>query len=207
MVLGVTGGIATGKSALSLFLLEYAGHRGLAVRLLSADAIARDLFAPGAPLALEALSLFGAEYSLPGESVPSIDREKLGRYVFSDSTARKKLEALLHPAIIAALMAASEANRRAEAFELLILEIPLLYEGGLEAICDKVIAAYCVEETQISRLLKRPGAFSREDALARIAAQIPAFEKARRADFVIDTDRSIEQSALDACAALDRILR
>src|SRR5579862_6086702 len=131
-VLGVTGGIASGKSTVTSML----GDLGAAT--ISADAIAHELTAPGAPLTAEVLKAFGNEYAVKGKK-DTLDRAKLAAHIFADTDARKKLESITHPPIIAEQERRVAALKDSGSFRLIALEIPLLFEAGMAAHVDKVL--------------------------------------------------------------------
>jgi dephospho-CoA kinase len=172
----LTGGIATGKS----FCLERLAALGAAT--IDADVLAREALAPGTPGLAEVVAQFGAGLLQPDGS---LDRAALADIVFRDATARARLEAIVHPEVyrrITAWFANLPAGTR-----LAVADIPLLFETGHEHEFECVIVAACDPDEQIQRLMARNG-LSYADARARIAAQWPIEEKARRADYVIRTD-------------------
>jgi len=183
-ILGITGGIATGKSTITRMLSE------LGAPTVSADTIAHALLAPGTDMTLTVLAAFPDCADASGQA---IDRRALGRLIFADAGARLRLEALTHPAIIAALQAQIAAWRASGAAPAAAAEIPLLFETGQEAQVDSVIVAACTETMQIARLITR---LNVDDAEAHrlIAAQWPLSEKAAHADVVITTDGSLEDT-------------
>lgn len=171
-VIGVTGNIACGKS------LVLATLAGLGAETIDADAVYHALIVPGAPL-WEALRVrFG-----PGiiAADGAIDRAALGRIVFSDPDALAELDALTHPAVIAAIRERIGASRA----ETVALDAVKLIESGLDHDCDSVWIVTCDPEQAIARLMARNG-ISREDAAARMAAQPEIGPKLARADVVID---------------------
>ncbi len=173
----LTGGIATGKS----YCL--ARFKALGAPTIDADVLARQAVAPGTAGFDAIRSRFGsAVLTTDG----SLDRDALGRIVFSDPDARRAIEAIVHPAVYAAIRRWFDTLPRGTHPPLGIADIPLLYETGHEGDFDKVIVASCTPDQQIARLTARSG-LSREDATRRVAAQGPIAEKARRADYVIDT--------------------
>jgi dephospho-CoA kinase len=172
---GLTGGIATGKS----YCLARFAALGAAV--VDADRLARDAVAPGSR-ALEAVSLrFGPAILLPDGS---LDRAALGRIVFSDRAARADLEAIVHPEVyrgIGEWFASSPPATR-----LAIADIPLLFETGHSHDFDRVVVAACDPHQQLTRLMARDR-LSETEARARLNAQWPIEEKVARADHVIRT--------------------
>jgi dephospho-CoA kinase len=197
-VLGVTGGIASGKSTVTSIL----GDLGAAT--ISADAIAHELTAPGAPLTLEVLKAFGEEYAAAGKT-DTLDRGKLAAHVFADPEARKKLESITHPPIIAEQERRVAALKDAASFKLIALEIPLLFEAGMAAHVDKVLVAYCGRKTQIARLSERNPSLPMEEVEARIDSQMPLAEKARQADFMVDTDQSLDDVHRELSGLFDKL--
>jgi len=176
-VVGLTGGIATGKSTFAAAL------RALGVPILDADELARRAVAKGTAALAAIVASFGPEVLDPtGE----LDRRRMAARVFSDPAARARLEAIVHPAVRAATI--EELGRLAdEGVDLAFYDVPLLYEVGLERDLDCVVVVWAPREAQIDRLRSRDG-LSRSEAEARLAAQIPIDEKAARADVVVRND-------------------
>jgi dephospho-CoA kinase len=198
IVLGVTGGIASGKSTVTSML----GDLGAAT--ISADAIAHELTAPGAPLTVEVLKAFGNEYAVAGKP-QTLDRAKIGALVFADAEARKKLESITHPPIIAEQERRVTALKEAGSFKLIALEIPLLFEAGMAAHVDKVLVAYSGRKTQIARMTERNPSMPLEEIEARIDAQMPLAEKARQADFMVDTDQPLDDVHRELAGLFDKL--
>jgi dephospho-CoA kinase len=172
---GLTGGIATGKS----YVLGRLRDRGIPT--IDADDVVHEALGSGTPTANAIAAEFGAAF-LGADG--GVDRVRLGARVFSDSDARSRLEAIVHPVVY-------EAIRKW--FETLdttgVASIPLLFETHREKEFDLVVATVCPPDQQMQRIVERDG-LSEENARARIAAQMPADEKAARADFVIRTGGS-----------------
>jgi len=187
----LTGGIATGKS----YVLEQFRRRG--VPCLDADVLAHGVMAPGTEAAAAIAARFGSDI-LGADG--AVDRAKLGPMVFADPSARRDLEAIVHPAVYRAIAAGVRA------FELVgdafvIVDVPLLYETGAEKDFDKVIVTACAPEQQIARLVAR--GLTGTAARQRLAAQWPTEKKTARADFVINTDGSFAETD----AQVDEIYR
>lgn len=182
-VIGLTGGIASGKSTVSAILEE------LGARVICADALARQVVAPGTPALAEIVARFGPEFLTPEGR---LDRAKMARRVFADEAARRELEAIVHPRIRDAF--ADEVRRiRAEDPEAVVVyDAPLLIEAGAHEAVDRVIVVAVEEEVQVRRLMERDG-LSRDEARARIEAQMPLEEKLRHADDVIEGARPLEE--------------
>ena len=196
----LTGGIATGKSyVLGRF-------RALGVPAIDADALAHEALAPGTAAAALVAERFGA--GVLGAD-KTIDRRKLAVVVFGDHAALRDLEAILHPGIIAAIDAWFEARSAEAHVPWALADIPLLYEVGLDPNFDRVIVTICEPAEQLRRVMERDQ-LPEADARARLACQIPAAEKARRADFTIrtdgsfaDTDRQVEAIYRDLTPSAD----
>jgi len=178
----LTGGIATGKS----YVLNRLRDAGVPV--VDADVLARDVVAPGTPGLAAVVKRFGKDILTPEGF---LDRARLGQIVFQEEAARRDLESIVHPAVRVAI---EDFFRRLPSdTRVAVADIPLLYETGRERQFDKVIVAASEPTTQIDRVMARDG-LSRQDAEQRLAAQLPIDEKARRADYVIRTDGSFEQT-------------
>ncbi|MBF2053453.1 MAG: dephospho-CoA kinase [Candidatus Sericytochromatia bacterium] len=186
--IGLTGGIASGKSTVTE-LLQAAG-----ALILDADLLAHELMQPEGPAYAEILTAFGPDILQPDGQ---IDRQKLGAHVFENPAALARLNACVHPHVHAALRARSQslasAAAQADKNWLLISAIPLLYENKLESLFDKVLVVYCSENQQMQRLMAR-NQLSENAARQRIAAQLPIESKKARADAVIDNSGTLEQT-------------
>jgi dephospho-CoA kinase len=189
-VLGLSGGIATGKSTVARIFEK------LGAVVIDADAIVHELQAPGAPMLAEIAAAFGAELVGPDGA---LDRVGLGEIVFRDPEARRRLGAIVHPAVGAEMMRRLAAARAAGA-QLVVLDIPLLFEGrkagtGSAALLpfDATVLVYAPEQIQIERQLAREG-YGREEALRRVRSQMPIEEKRALADFVIDNSGDLAET-------------
>ena len=189
----LTGGIATGKS----HCLSQFARLGAAV--VDADELARKVVEPDSPGFKLVIARFGREYV---RADGTLDRQRLGSLVFADDRARADLEAIVHPAVYAAIEAWFAIHRRGVA----IADIPLLYETGREHDFDRVVVAACSPELQLQRLTAR-NRLSADEAQRRIAAQMPIDEKRKRADFVIDTSGSFEETNAQVLEVWDRLRR
>lgn len=179
-ILGITGGIATGKSTVTRMLAA------LGAPTISADVLAHDLLAPGTAATRSVLAAFPTCADLADPSGQTIDRRALGRLVFADAAARARLEALTHPAIIAALREQIAFWRASDKAPAAAAEIPLLFEANLERMVDRIVVVTCSRSDQISRMLTR-GRFTEEEVHRQLAAQWPLAQKEARADFLITT--------------------
>jgi len=174
-LIGLTGGIATGKSTFAAAL------RALGVPVVDADELARAVVAPGTPGLAAVVEAFGPGVLGPGGA---LDRKALGAMVFADPDARRRLEAITHPAIREA-MQAETARLAAAGHDLAFYDAALLFEVGLDRAMALVVVVDAPPEAQLARLAARDG-LTRAQAAARLAAQLPVAEKAARADVVIE---------------------
>jgi dephospho-CoA kinase len=180
--IGLTGGIASGKSTVSRVLEQ------LGVGIVDADRLAREVVAVGSDGLREVIATFGSGV-LAADG--SLDREKLGALVFSDEQARKKLQAITHPRI-AQLGAERIAAQKASAAPYVIYDAPLLVEVGAHKAFAALIVVAASEPTQIARLLSRDGLTDLQSS-QRIAAQLPLARKIEVADYVIYNDGSLAE--------------
>lgn len=188
-VIGITGGIASGKSTVTKMFAE------LGAQTASADEDARAVLEPGSPTLDAVFTAFPDVRNPDG----TLNRSALGARIFPDMDARKALESLTHPAIIERMKSRIETVRQSDEVGLLIYEVPLLYEAGLESLFDRVVAVVASREAQAERLQAREASAGRppltEDAIdARLTAQLSSDEKARRADEVIRTDVPMDET-------------
>jgi dephospho-CoA kinase len=179
----LTGGIATGKSHVRRRFAS------LGVRTIDSDTLVHDALRPETDTTRAIARRFGNGVIA---SDGSIDRPRLGALVFADEQARRDLEALLHPIVYAAIVRWFEERERA-GDRVAIADIPLLFETGREQEFDVVIVAACSPEEQLRRVMSRDG-LSAEAARQRIAAQLPIDDKLRRADHIIWTTGSLEET-------------
>jgi dephospho-CoA kinase len=179
----LTGGIATGKS----HVLNEFRKRG--VPCLDADELAHGVTTAGTEATAQIAERFGRNV-LDGSG--AVDRHKLGAIVFADAAARRALEEIVHPAVYRAIAAGMRAFELLDRSPLVIVDIPLLYETGHSSDFDRVIATVCPRSLQIERLKER--GLSESEAEQRLAAQMSADEKALRADYLIQTDGTIEST-------------
>ena len=193
-IIGLTGGIACGKSNVARML------KAEGCPVIDTDKISHALTAPGGLALPRIRAAFGdGVFTETGE----LDRARLADNVFSDPCQIYKLNAILHPMIFA------EMKRQMEIFHhapVLILEIPLLFETGADKYCDEVWAVYVQPEEQLRRLMRR-NSLTPQQALDRINSQMPALEKARRANAAIDTSGSYAQTAAKVKTLWEDLLR
>jgi dephospho-CoA kinase len=184
LTVGLTGGIAAGKSTVAGFLAE----AGAVV--IDADRLAHAAIAPGGGAYDEVVERFGRGVLGDDEW---IDRAKLGALVFADAEARADLERIVHPHVMAGLRAHVEELRERGVDGVVVFDAALIVEAGAQDELDGLIVVRCSQETQIERLARRSG-LSREEALARIEAQVPLQDKLAVADWIIDTETALEET-------------
>ena len=179
----LTGGVATGKS----HVLEQFRKRG--VPCLDADALAHGVTSAGTEATAAISARFGADVLARDGSV---DRAKLGPIVFADPAARGDLEAIVHPAVYRAIASELRRLELSGNWPLAVADVPLLYETGHDAEFDRVIVTVCSPSTQLARLVER--GMNETEARQRSTAQWPTAQKASKADFVIHTDGTFEDT-------------
>jgi dephospho-CoA kinase len=185
MLVGLTGGIASGKSTVTRQLAE------LGCEVVDADVLAREVVAPGEPACQAIREAFGPEVIRPDGT---LDRTRLGARVFADPVQRRRLEAITHPAIHARREAIL-AGLAARSFDgLVVQDAALLLEVGGAAGVDRVVVVYAEPAAQLARLMRRDG-LDRAEAERRIASQMPLAEKVKLAHYVIDSSDSHEETA------------
>ncbi|MCC3647408.1 MAG: dephospho-CoA kinase [Bacillota bacterium] len=188
LTVGLTGGIASGKSTVSSLLIK----KGYTV--IDADIEARLAVEKGEEAYQEILRHFGERVLLKDGS---IDRAELGSIIFHNETERKALNSIVHPAVRKRMTAKKEqAIGRKE--QLIILDIPLLFESKLQYMCDKTLLVYADEDIQLQRLMQR-NQLSEKEAMARIQSQMPLKDKKALADAVIDNNGTIEETEKQLC--------
>jgi dephospho-CoA kinase len=194
---GLTGGIGSGKSTVAAMMRE------LGCRILDADALARDLTEPGQPALQEIVHAFGKE--ILGED-GRMDRSRMAHIVFSDASKLAKLNAILHPRVIAEQQRQLAEIARTDLKAVAVVEAALLIEAGYQKFLDRLIVVWCRPEQQIERLTKPSGrAMARDDAERRIASQIPVEEKRRLATDEIDNSGTTEETRAQVAALIARL--
>lgn len=195
-LIGLTGGIATGKSTVSAMLAE----AGLPI--VDADKIAWQVEGPGQPTTRKIAAAFGPQTLLADGQ---LDRRWLGQQVFNDSAKLAQLTQLtrlpIQRAILEAILVAAKPQPAA-----VILDVPLLYEGGWQHICDQVVVVTAPERVVLTRLMAR-NHLSEADARARMASQLSLAEKVRRADIVIDNGENVDKTRTAVLKWLKTIIK
>lgn len=182
-IVGLTGGIASGKSTVTKQLKK------LNIPVVDADVIAREVVQPKSKGLNALVKTFGQDIlTAKGE----LDRKALGEIVFNDEAKRNRLNSILHPLIRERILEV-KAEYEAEGHPVIVLDIPLLFETDYEKHCDEIMVLSVPREIQIDRLMKRDQS-SKEEALSRINAQMPLAEKVAKADTVIDNSGTLEET-------------
>ncbi|ADL08389.1 dephospho-CoA kinase [Thermosediminibacter oceani] len=192
-VIGLTGGIASGKSTVSAILRQKGAY------IIDADEIAREIVKPGKPAWKEIVDYFGSDIL---NEDGSIKRRKLGRIVFSDDKKLAVLNRITHPRIVEEIKKELEACRQRNE-KVVVVDAALLLEIGLDMLVDEVWLVSVDEKTQVKRLIERERSISYTEALERIRAQMPLEEKLKFATRVIDNNGDIENTKKQ----VDRIWR
>ncbi|MBC2001688.1 dephospho-CoA kinase [Listeria marthii] len=194
--IGLTGSVATGKSTVSN-MIQQAG-----IPLVDADVAARKVVEPGTDGLSEIVAYFGEEILLADGT---LNRPKLAGIIFKDKAKREKLNEITHPRVKDYML--SERERYFEAGEeIVFFDIPLLFESHLESLVDQIVVVWTTPETELNRLMGRND-LTKEDALSRINSQMGIDEKARKADFVIDNNTSLENTQKQVLTFIERFVK
>ena len=195
-VVGLTGGIGCGKSEAAKYL------RSLGEKHIDADAISRSLTAEGGSALPELRRIFGdGIFNDDG----SLNRRALGDLAFNDVASKRALEGVIHPLVQRQAMD-EIAAASAEGIPVTILDVPLLFETGMDVLCDETWTMSVPPEVQLERVCARDG-LSEEQAQARIASQLPMAERNARADRVISSDRIVEKTQAELNQLYMQLLR
>ena len=192
---GLTGGIASGKSTVADFLKE-----GGAL-IIDADEIAHQVVLPGRRAWQEIVREFGKRVLLPSQE---INRPLLGEIIFNAPERKEVLNRIVHPTVFEEIKRQTLAAQKEDPHAIIIHDVPLLMESGVQSQYQPIILVYTPENLQLSRLMARNG-FSREQAMARIRSQIPIEEKRAQADIVIDNSGPPEETQAQAKQLLGRL--
>lgn len=191
---GLTGGIASGKSTVASMLRDFD------CPLLEADTLGHELLEQGQPAYNEVVAEFGEAVL---DSYGKVDRSRLGAIVFADASKRARLNQILHPRILDVIRKWFAALDRPGGPELAVVEAALIFEAGFHKELDRTIVCWSRPEQQIERLQER--GLAQEDARLRIAAQMPADEKRRMGDEVIDCSGSIEETERQVAQVFEKL--
>ena len=194
-IIGITGNIACGKTAVGHMLLDLGAER-----YIDADAVVHKLYLAGKPIAVKLAEAFGPRVVAPDGSV---DRKALGAIVFQDAEAMRRLEVIVHPAVSEAL-----ANELASVSPsgIVVIDAVKLLEGGSGKFCQSKWMVVCSEEQEFERLVAR-NQFSAEEAWARIHAQASVADRLPLVDEVIDNSGSLEDTRKQVAAAYERFCK
>lgn len=187
-IIGLTGGIACGKSTIAKMLRE------MGASVVDADAVSAQLTGPGGKALASIRKAFGDSVFF---SEGTLNRQALGAIVFSDAEALEKLNTATHPLIREKMLEEIE-NCREMGASIVVLDVPLLFEAGFDDLADFTVCASAPENVQLERLKERDG-LTREQALARIRSQWPLPEKERRCDAVIQTEVPMTELRAKVC--------
>jgi len=180
IILGVTGGFGTGKTTVVNYFKKFGA------KIIDADKIAHRLIRPNSKVYRKIVGIFGGGILKKNKS---IDREKLSGIIFNDKDLLKKLNRSVHPEVIRVI----QREIKQLAGKMIVLDVPLLFEAGLERLVDKTVVVKVSKAKQLARLAGK-ALFSKENILRRIKAQLPLSDKIRRADFVIDNNGTFEKT-------------
>ena len=194
VIVGLTGGIASGKSTVTGML------RARGVEVIDADKIAREVVEPGTDGLAEVVATFGPEM-LAADG--TLDRAKLGARVFGDAAARGQLNGILHPRI-GMLMWQRAEEASAAGHSWVVYDAALLVENKIHLMLDSLIVVSAAPEVQLERVMARDG-LSHDEASARIASQLPLADKVAAADYVIHNDGTLEQTEAQVAAMFEAI--
>lgn len=181
-IVGLTGGISSGKSTVSSYLKQ------LKIPVIDADEVARKVVEPNSQGAIEIRKAFGSDVF---EEDGSLNRQKLGELVFSKVENRQKLDELLQPLIKIMILEEIEEYRQ-KGEKMIVLDLPLLFEKQYEELCEEIIVVYVPRELQLERLMKR-NQYTKQEALSRIDSQLSIEEKRKRATVLFDNQGTIQQ--------------
>jgi dephospho-CoA kinase len=176
MLVGLTGGIATGKSTIAKMF------KRCGAVVIDADELVRDVVKPGKPAWREIVGLFGKAVL---NQDCSLNRQALGSIVFRNPIKRRQLERIIHPRVAREQVRLTKAIARKDSKAVVIYEVPLLFEAGVDKRVDKTIVVTADRQTQIARLKKRNG-LSRAEAIRRIRSQMPLAKKIQQADHALN---------------------
>jgi len=194
IVIGLTGGIASGKSTVSNMI------RKQGLRVVDADIIAREVVEIGQPAYKKIIETFDGIL----DEDKSINRQKLGSIIFADEKKRQQLNSIVHPAVREEMLKQVESEKQKNALAV-VLDIPLLFESKLTHIVDKTILVYVDEHIQLERLMER-NSYTEHEAKMRIESQMPLKEKLKLADYVIYNNGSLEETERQLRNILDTII-
>lgn len=180
LIIGLTGGIATGKSTVAQMFKDYGIH------VVDTDKISFDLLSKGSKAYNEVVELFGNEILFTNDD---INRKRLGKIIFNDNIKRNELNSIIHPKVKSITLSEVKTHKELGA-KIVVIDVPLLFETDFVKLIDKSIVVYTTPKLQVERLIGRDS-IEKEYALLKIDSQIPIDEKAKLADFVINNSESV----------------
>ena len=189
IVIGLTGGVATGKSTVAKLFKQCGAI------VIDADALARDVVQPGKPAWRAIVRRFGKSVLNPDRT---INRHALGAIVFRHPTKRRTLERIIHPRVAREQKRLTREVRRKNQQAVVVYDVPLLFETGIDKRVDRTVVVTADHETQIARLKRRNG-LTRAEALRRIKSQMSLAKKRRLADYVLDGTRAPRSLTKSVC--------
>ena len=194
LVIGLTGGIASGKSTISSIL------KAVGWPVIDADLIARQIVMPGSKGLEQIVNRVGPQML---NSDGTLDRKKLGKTVFDDPKKLSDLDKIEHPLIQEAIDSQLDEFKK-QHLPVVVLDVPLLFETGMDEECDLTVLAVVDQATQLKRLMKRDQ-ISKMDAVKKISSQMSLKEKMQRADVIIDNNGTLEQTRSQVAELVDRV--
>ena len=194
--IGLTGGIASGKSTVAALFRSWGAF------VADADEISRHALDPGTGCYERTVAAFGQDILLPGGAV---DRKKVADIVFSDPEALAALNGIIHPYVHERIISDSQAAFRADPGRLIVWDVPLLFETGYDAEVEKTVVVTARQSLRVERIVERDGS-TKAAALRRIRAQMPDREKVKRADIVIRNNGSLSELEIRTKEVFDELL-
>jgi len=187
LIIGLTGGIASGKSAVAAMFEKRGAH------VINFDVLARVVVEPDMPAWKDIVAHFGTDILNEDRT---LNRAKLGDIVFSDVQQRKALESFIYPQLFVEYNRRIEEIRSKDPNAIVFADVPLLFEIRLQSMFDKIVVVYATSEQQMKRLIERDG-LDHESALKRLNAQMPLEQKMQQADYVIHNTGSLQETEAD----------
>ncbi|MCK9196462.1 MAG: dephospho-CoA kinase [Syntrophales bacterium] len=194
---GLTGGIASGKSTVAAMLVEMGAFH------IDFDILAHGVEKPDMPACLAIIDAFGPEIR---NKDGTINRARLGAIVFADQKKLSQLNAIVHPAVLTAWRCQLEEIKDEKADAIVLSDVPLLIEARMKQLVDVVLLVYISPEEQLRRLMARNG-YTREEALSRLSAQMPIQDKLALADLIVNNEGSREETQEQIVAVWGELVR
>lgn len=193
ILVGLTGGVATGKTTVANLF------RRCGAVVIDADELARQVVTPGKPAWRDIVRTFGKQILKPDRT---INRHALGAIVFHDKKKLRRLERIIHPRVAREQARLTKQAARKDPKAVVVYDVPLLFEAGIDKRVDKIIVVTADRDTQVARLKKRNG-LTRAEALRRIKSQMPMSKKRRFADYVVDGTTVLKHLKAHVSAVLE----